>query len=336
MRRVGRRWGFVTGAAVGTLGGATAAIGLLTTSFALFCLGTFLYGVFAGFAQLYRFAAADVAAADFKSRAVSLVLAAGVIASFLGPEVAKIGVDLVVSPQFLGAYILLMVTTLLAGIIVSLIDVPPLTQTEIAGVVRPMGAIMRQPAFIAALLAAMVSQAVMNLLMVATPIAMARFNHQFVDTALVIQWHGVCMFAPGFFTGSLIRRFGEIRIILAGLTLVLVSVVIALSGQTVLLMWMAMAVLGLGWNFAFTAGTTLLVGQPVRPTADRHRLRRDAVVRAPPSRWTNRAHKHYHCVITTRRRRPVSAVGSPCPSTCTPIGCPKPFPTCCAPAAPRR
>lgn len=259
MRRVGRRWGFVTGAAIGTIGGAVAAVGLLTTSFALFCLGIFLYGVSAGFAQLYRFAAADVAAADFKGRAVSLVLAAGVIASLIGPELAKIGADLVVSPQFLGAYIFLMATTLLSGIIVSLIDIPPLTQTEIAGAVRPMSAIMRQPAFVAAVLAAMVAQAVMNLLMVATPIAMARFNHQFVDTALVIQWHGVCMFAPGFFTGSLIRRHGEIRIILGGLALVLASVAIALSGQTVFLMWAAMAVLGLGWNFAFTAGTTLLV-----------------------------------------------------------------------------
>ncbi len=258
MRRTGRRIGFILGSLIGALGGAIAALAIVIGHFWLFCLGTSLFGVFAGFGQLYRFAVADVAAADFKSRAISLVLAGGVVAAFLGPELAKWGKDLVGSSEFLGAYLGQILVILLSAVVVSFVDIPKLTPAEEAAASRPMLLIMRQPIFIVAALAAMIGQGVMNLLMTATPIVMKLAQHHFSDTALVIEWHIAGMFGPGFFTGSLIKRYGEIPIILAGLLLLAAAVVVALSGNTVFLFWLAMALLGVGWNFAFTAGTSLM------------------------------------------------------------------------------
>ena len=258
MRRIGRRYGFLFGALIGAVGGAVCVVAVASSDFWLFCLGTLLFGISAGFSQHFRFAAADVAPLDFRSTAISLVLAGGVFAAFLGPELAKAGKDLVGSTEFVGAYVFLIALTLLTGLVVMLLDIPNLTPTEAAAPGRPISAILRQPVVIVAVLAAVITQGVMNLLMTGTPIAMTVAHHGFSDIALVIEWHTVCMFAPGFFTGSLIRRWGEIRIILAGLALTALSVGIALGGQTVLAFWTSMAVLGLGWNFAFTAGTSLL------------------------------------------------------------------------------
>ncbi len=258
MRRTGRRIGFILGSVIGSVGGGIAALAIVIGDFWLFCLGTLMFGVFAGFGQLYRFAVADVAAADFKSKAISLVLAGGVIAAFLGPEMARLGKDLVGSTEFLGAYVGQIIVTLLSGVVVSFVDIPKLTPAEAAVARRPLLTIMRQPIFITAALVAMIGQGVMNLLMTVTPIAMAHAHHQFSDIAMVIEWHIVGMFAPGFFTGSLIKRFGEISIILTGFALLTAAVAIALSGDTVFLFWLAMALLGVGWNFAFTAGTSLM------------------------------------------------------------------------------
>lgn len=258
MRRTGRRNGFIVGALIGTVGGGVCVVAVGASDFWLFCLGTLLFGCSAGFAQLYRFAAADVAALDFKATAISLVLAGGVIAGFLGPELAKLGKDMIGSAEFQGAYVLLMVVTLLTGVVIAFLDIPGLSEAEAAERQRPMLEIMRQPVFIAAALAGIMGQGVMNLLMTATPIAMAKSHHDFAATALVIQWHSFGMFAPGFFTGRLIRRWGELRIIFAGLVLTALSIGVALGGQTVVLFWTSMALLGLGWNFSFTGGTSLL------------------------------------------------------------------------------
>lgn len=258
MNRVGRRPGFVIGSLIGALSGLIGAAAILIGSFWLFALATFTFGLFAGFGQLYRFAAADVAAEDFRAKAISLVLAGGVVSGFLGPELAKIGKDLISSAPFVGAYVLITVVVLLSVIVLAALDIPPLTKEERAGPQRPVSKIMLQPVFIAAALTAMVSQGVMNFLMTATPIAMMHASHQFADTAFVIEWHIFGMFAPGFFTGHLIRKFGEATMIFAGLILQFICIGLALRGMEVIHFWGAMLLLGVGWNFAFTAANALL------------------------------------------------------------------------------
>ncbi len=258
MRRVGRRAGFLAGTVVGAVGGVVCTIALLRADFWLFALGTLIFGAFAGFAQLYRFAAADVAAVDFKSKAISLVLAGGLVAGFIGPEMAKAGQYMFAAAEFIGAFLFLIATTFVSAVVLLFLDIPKLTPEERAGPRRPIAVIMAQPVFIAAALAAMIAQGVMNFMMTATPIAMKHAAHPFADLALVIEWHIFGMFAPGFVTGSLIRRFGEVRIIIAGLVLQFVCVAVALSGTAVFQFWLAMLILGVGWNFAFTGSTSLL------------------------------------------------------------------------------
>ncbi len=259
MRRLGRRYGFVVGALIGSAGGAICILAIHNIDFWLFCLGTLLFGAAAGFAQHYRFAAADVAPLDFRGKAISLVLAGGVAAGILGPELANVAKDWISSSEFLGVYIVLILLTLSTAGVVMLVDIPGLTEAEAKVEPRPMGVIMRQPVFIVAVLATAISQAVMNLMMTATPIAMHEAHHSFADTVWVIEWHSVGMFAPGFFTGSLVKRWGEIPLIIAGLLLIAISVGFAVAGATVLMFWISMGLLGLGWNFSFTAGSTLLI-----------------------------------------------------------------------------
>ena len=258
MRRLGRRLGFAIGGMIGAVGGIVCVHAVLGADFWWFCLGTFLFGTSAGFAQHYRFAVADVASPDFRGKAISLVLAAGVVSGVAGPELARFGKDMFLPAVFLGPYIFLIAIMALSSLVVMFVDIPNLTPREAAETRRPMMAIMRQPVFIVSVLAATVGQGVMNLLMTATPLAMQHAQHVFDDTALVIEWHIVCMFAPGFVTGSLIRRWGEIAIIMAGLALIAICVPIALAGHGVLHFWLSMAILGIGWNFTFTAGTSLL------------------------------------------------------------------------------
>ena len=258
MRRVGRQVGFVVGSIIGVVSGLVCAFSVLHSNFWLFAFGTFLFGLFAGFAQLYRFAAANVASEDFKSKAISLVLAGGVVSGFLGPESAKIGQNLVTSVPFVGAYLILAGVTVLAIFVLIFLDIPMMTSEERAGPRRPIIQIMKQPVFLVAATAAMISQGVMNFLMTATPIAMCNAQHQFADTALVIEWHIFGMFAPGFVTGHLINKFGEVKMIIIGLALQFVCVGVALVGVEVAHFWLSMLLLGVGWNFAFTAGTSLM------------------------------------------------------------------------------
>lgn len=258
MRRVGRRVGFVLGGLLGAAGGMVCVYAVIGGHFWWFALGTLLFGSSAGFAQHYRFAVTDVASAGFRSKAISLVLAGGVVSGFAGPELAKFSKDLFLPTVFLGPYLFLIAITLLSALVVMFVDIPNLSPREAAASGRPMVMIMRQPVFIVAVLAATIGQGVMNLLMTAAPIAMRHAHHPFDDTAFVIEWHIVCMFAPGFVTGSLVKRFGELRIIVAGMALLALCVPIALAGQTVVQFWASMALLGVGWNFTFTAGTALL------------------------------------------------------------------------------
>ena len=257
MRVTGRRLGFMIGAGIGALAGVMVLLAIVRNNFWLLCAATLTYGVYAAFGQYYRFAAADTAPQDFRSKAISLVLTGGVVAAFVGPYLAKSGQNLVTA-EFMGSYLFLIGLAVLTALVLIFLDIPNLTPSERAAAQRPLSRIMMQPVFIAATLAATMGQGVMNLLMTAIPIAMLEADFQFIDTAFVISWHSFGMFGPGFVTGSLIKRFGEVRIILTGVVLQIVCIGVALSGEGVMEFWLAMLLLGVGWNFAFTGGTSLL------------------------------------------------------------------------------
>jgi MFS family permease len=258
MRRLGRKAGFMAGTTVGVAGGAVCTAATIAGDFWLFALGTFLFGLYAGFAQLYRFTAGDAAEPAYRSRAISLVLAGGIVAAFVGPQLAERGMTLLLVP-FAGSYLLMALVTVLTVIVLLFLDIPPQTRAERAGPRRPLRTVMAQPTFIVATIVATVAQGVMSFLMTSTPIAMRQCNLEFHDTALVIEWHIFAMYAPGFFTGALIARFGELFIIQAGILLQFICVGVALSGTEVHQFWLAMVLLGLGWNFSFTAATSLVI-----------------------------------------------------------------------------
>lgn len=258
MRRIGRKAGFVIGSLIGCGGGGLAIFAMSIEHFVLFNVALFLFGLYSSFAQQYRFAVADAAPDDFMAKAISLVLAAGVVGAFLGPEGARWSRE-AFGAEFMGSFAVLIGFTLLSGLAVMWIDIPKLTQTEFEDPGRPLTEILTQPTFVVAALAATFGYMTMNILMTSTPIAMQHgANHAFSDTVFVIEWHVVGMFAPGFFTGHLINRFGVIRIISAGAVFLLFAVAVALLGNTVTHFWIALFTLGIGWNFTFTGGTVLL------------------------------------------------------------------------------
>ena len=257
MARVGRRAGFMAGALINVAGCALAVLAISRGSFVLYCVATGVMGIYNAIGLQYRFAAAEVAASADKAKAISLVLAGAVVGGFLGPESARRAMDLFATP-FLGGFVVLAAFALLAIAVQSRVHVPRPTQEERSGGGRPLAVIMRQPVFIVAALSGAVGYGLMNLLMTATPIAMSFCSHPFGAAALVIQWHVVGMYAPGFVTGSLIRRFGVLNVILAGIALVAACVVVALNGITVAHFLIALMLLGVGWNFMYTGGTALL------------------------------------------------------------------------------
>ncbi len=257
MGRVGRRAGFMAGAAVNIVGCVVAAVALQIRSFPLFCVATCIIGVYNAVGLQYRFAAAEVAAPQHRAMAISLVLAGGVIGGFIGPQSARVGRDLFATP-FQGSFLMLVLFALVALAVQSQVHVPRPVFDTAAGKGRPLPEIARQPAFVVAVIAGALGYGLMNLLMTATPIAMDFCGHPFSDAAWVIEWHVVGMFLPGFFTGSLIRRYGTLPIILAGTGLTVIAVFVALHGITVGHFVAALALVGTGWNFMYTGGTTLL------------------------------------------------------------------------------
>ncbi len=257
MAKVGRRTGFMTDALINIGGCALAALAIFLRSFPLYCLATAVIGVYAAIGLQYRFAAAEVSAPKDKARAISLVLAGGIIGGFIGPESVRHAADLFPAP-FLGGFLVLAAYAIAALAVQSTVHVPPPTIEERSGGGRPLSQIVRQPVFIVAALSGGLGYGLMNLLMTATPIAMNFCNHPFGAAALVIEWHVVGMYAPGFFTGSLIQRFGVNNVILAGVGLMAASVAVALNGITVAHFVVALAMVGIGWNFMYVGGTTLL------------------------------------------------------------------------------
>ena len=260
MRRIGRRAGFVVSAGFCMAGSLLCTLAMFMHSLTLLCAGTMLVGVYNAFGQYYRFAAADVTdlhAPRFKERAISLVLTGGIVGGILGPEFAKLTKDLLPA-TFAGAYAMLLVYALLTLFVVAKLDIPAPTVADRAATQRPLAVIARQPAFLLAVLAASVSYGVMNLLMTATPLAMQVCGFDFGDTAFVLQWHIVGMFAPGLFTGSLIKRFGILPIMLTGTLLLMVCAAIAMDGISLPHFWWSLTLLGVGWNFMFVGATSLL------------------------------------------------------------------------------
>jgi MFS family permease len=277
MARVGRRTGFMAGALINVAGCALAVLAISRGSFVLYCVATGVMGIYNAIGLQYRFAAAEVAAPADRAKAISLVLAGGVAGGFLGPESVRRAMDLFATP-FLGGFVVLAGYALVALAVQSRVHVPPPTQEERSGGGRPLAAIMRQPVFIVAALSGAIGYGLMNLLMTATPIAMSFCSHPFGAAALVIQWHVVGMYAPGFVTGSLIRRFGALNVILAGIALVASCVGVALNGITITHFLIALMLLGVGWNFMYTGGTTLLTESYAPPEKARTQGANDFLV----------------------------------------------------------
>lgn len=254
----GRKRGFQTGAVVALLSCLLCAASAFSRSFWLLCLSTLVAGYFSANAQLYRFAAAELAAKGMQEKAVSWVMAGGLIGAVVGPNLAKYTRNMFEVP-FAGAYLALCLVALLSIALLSMIEFPPAppAQTVGSGDGRPMSEIMRQPAFIVAAASAALGYGVMNLLMAATPLAMQQCGLPFSDAAFVLEWHVIGMFAPGFFTGHLIKRFGVLQVMAVGVLLNLVCIAVALSGVELHQFLIASFLLGVGWNFLFTGSTTL-------------------------------------------------------------------------------
>jgi predicted MFS family arabinose efflux permease len=257
MGRVGRKVGFITGAAIGVCGGALGAYAISTGDFTLFCLASLLTGSFNGFCHYFRFAAADISTDAYRSKAISLVLAGSVVAALLGPTLARNTADLL-PVQFAGVYLGLIAIYLLVGCVVSCISIPKPTLAQRQAGGRPLSEIARQPKFIIAVCAATFGYLVMSFLMTVTPIAMGVCGFTFSDSSYVIQAHVLGMYAPAFITGHLITRFGVNNILIAGSVLCGSSIVIHLSGIQFLNFLSGLVLVGVGWNFLFTGGTTLL------------------------------------------------------------------------------
>ncbi len=265
MGRIGRRAGLMLGGVFGVASGLLGFYAVLQASFGLFILAGLIYGVFAAFSQYYRFAAADAAdqsaASDkigARAKAIGFVMAGGLVAGFLGPELAKATQNLVPPFRFAGCYLASAAVALFATFTLLFLDLPMVAAKASDAPARPLLLIIRQPVALTAFFSALVAYVTMNLLMTMTPLAMLACGFAFADTATVIQWHVVGMFAPSFFTGSLIARFGVERIIAVGGALMVACIGINVAGIELANFLAALFLLGLGWNFMFIGGTTLL------------------------------------------------------------------------------
>jgi MFS family permease len=257
MKKHGRRFGFTLGTIAGMIGTAICTLAVALQSFWIFCLGALIAGVYTASGGFYRFAAADSASTATRSRAISLVLAGGMIGGILGPESTKLTKGLVATP-FLATYAVLVLFAAIALVIIRRLDLPPPTDAERTGPTRPLSTIVRQPVFVVACLGAITSYAVMNLLMGATPLAMQMCGLPYSASTLVIESHIIGMFAPALFAGTLVQRFGPLRIMGCGVGAFALCVIAALAGRTVMHFWLASTLLGVGWCFLYVGATTLL------------------------------------------------------------------------------
>ena len=259
MKFIGRRYGFLIGTGIGTFGAASASLAIIYSSFPFFCLSIFCLGILNGFAQLYRFTAVEVSSIELRTKAVSYVMLGGIAAGFIGPAIAAEGKDYIENAQFAGSYLSIILLYFFIVIILMRIRLPQPSVEEQTGDTRPLKVIFMQPKFIVSVLSAMIGYGVMAMIMTATPLAMTKGNgYPFSDAAFIIQWHALGMFAPSFITGSLIKRFGAVQIIFTGIFLNFICIAINISGTEIINYWSALVLLGVGWNFMFVAGTTMV------------------------------------------------------------------------------
>ncbi|WP_257169549.1 MFS transporter [Bradyrhizobium sp. SRS-191] len=257
-RRYGRRVAFLMGTGCGAVTGVLGCLAILRGSFALFCLATFLGGLYGAVAQSYRFAAADGASAAFRPKAVSWVMAGGIFAGLLGPQLVQWTMDVWQPYLFAFSYLIQAAVALIAMGIVAGVDLPKPAAADLHGG-RPLSEIVRQPRFIAAALCGTIAYPVMNLVMTSAPLAMQMCGLTVSDSNFGLQWHIVAMYGPSFFTGSLIARFGAPVIVALGLGLEAVAAIIGLSGLTAMHFWATLVMLGVGWNFGFVGASALVL-----------------------------------------------------------------------------
>src|SRR3954464_6567020 len=262
-RAYGRRVAFIVGTGCGVLTGVLAAFAILRGSFVLFCCATFLGGLYGAVAQSYRFAAADGASTAFRPKAVSWVMAGGVFAGVLGPQLVQWTMDIWPPYLFAFSFVVQAFVALIAMAVLAGVDAPRPAPSDLHGG-RPLFEIARQPRFIAAALCGVIAYPMMNLVMTSAPLAMKICGLSVSDSNFGIQWHIVAMYGPSFFTGALIARFGARKVVAAGLLLEAGAACIGLSGITAMHFWATLVVLGVGWNFSFI-GASALVLEAHRP-----------------------------------------------------------------------
>ena len=264
MSRIGRANGFAVGAVLGALGAGVAVVGVLEASFVVFCAGAMLVGVANAFSQQYRFAAAESVSPRSAGYAISITLAGSMIGAVAGPELAARGEDWISGARFAGTFVAVVGCYLVAAaLLLGLRASPPARvaepTVEVSNDLRPLSLIARQPAFVVAVLGAAVGHGVMSFVMTATPLAMHVVDgHSLPHTAAVIQAHVLAMYAPSLVSGPLIARFGGQRVMLAGAVVLLAMVVIGFAGREVMHYGVSMVALGVGWNFLYVGGTTVL------------------------------------------------------------------------------
>ncbi len=258
MQRFGRQVGFLVGIAGGALGGAIGAWGLLTQSFALFLVGSLFTGVYMSAHGFYRFAAADTASDEFRPKAISYVMAGGLAAAIIGPQIAKFTADAMAVP-FLGIYLAVIAVNLLGLPLLPLLDIPrPPAPSGNEPKGRSRIDLLKSPRIAVAIICAMVSYALMNLVMTSTPLAIVGCGFTSGNAADVVSGHVLAMFAPSFFTGHLIARFGAERIVASGLLILAAAGVVGLAGVELGNFFIALIFLGIGWNFGFIGATAML------------------------------------------------------------------------------
>ena len=258
MQRYGRRVGFFVGALGGALGGAVGAYGLYLHSFEIFLIGSLLTGIYMSAQGFYRFAAADTASEAFRPKAISYVMAGGLASALIGPQLVKVTAQSMVVP-FMGTYLAIIVINVLGSALFLALNIPkPETRSADAPIGRSRWEIMKTPTVAVAMICAMVSYALMNLVMTSTPLAVVGCGFEQNTAADVVSAHVLAMFIPSFFTGHLIARFGTTKIVAAGLFILACAGAVALQGVNVENFFLALILLGVGWNFGFIGATTML------------------------------------------------------------------------------
>jgi MFS family permease len=256
-RRFGRRFALQSGSAFGVLAGLISCMASMIGSFSLLLVGTFCGGLYAAAHMSYRFAAADTASETFRPKVISWVLAGGIFAAIIGPQLVIFTKDLLAPHLFAATYLGSAVCAAIAAVVLMFVKIPPVTRVH-PEPPRPLAHITLTPRFVVAVICGVASYVTMNLVMTSAPLAMVGCGHSVTDAALGIQWHVLAMYAPSFFTGSLILRFGVERVTGAGLLLILLTAIVDIAGITVAHFWTGLTLLGLGWNFAFIGATTMV------------------------------------------------------------------------------